>query len=188
MPSDQEVDAQVQVAVMKTGMPSKISSSQNPVIYASVFVQAGVQALQSLQKGGDPHEVLRFLQLIGPAIAAHLKRFAQDPTRKQVYQQLSEQLKQIAQGTDKLKQELMEQAKQQQVQQQKQQQTMNDAQLKQAKAQSDIQLKKAKTAAQLKQSDEKHRMKMAQEMQDMQLQDLSTAAEIHRNRIRALEE
>ena len=188
MPSDQEVNALVQVAQMKTGMPSKAASSQNPVIYATVFVQAGMQALQSLQKGGDPHEVLRFLTLDGPAIAAHLQRFAADPTRKQVHDQLEGQLKKIASATDQLKQALMKQAKDQQAQQQKQQQVMNDQQIAAQKLQGDMQLKKAKVAAQLKQSEEKHRLKMAHELQDMQLQDLTTAADVRRNNMRSFSE
>jgi hypothetical protein len=62
---------------------------------------------------------------------------------------------------------------------------MTDAQLKQAKTQHDIQLKTVKTQAQLKQSEEKHRLKIAHEVQDMQLADASTAADIHRNRMKS---
>ena len=184
--SDQEVDAKLQVTQMQAGMPTTISASQNPVIFATIFTQAAIQSLQSLQKGGDPHEVLRFVQFAGPAIAAHLKRFEQDPTRKQVHEQLTNQLKQIGKATDKLKQALMKQAQEQKAQQQKQQQAMTDAQLKQAKAKSDIQLKQVKTQAQLKQSQEKHQMKMAQEVQSLHLKDATTAAEIHRNRIKSI--
>ena len=188
MPSEQEVDANLQIAQMKVGMPTKVASSQNPVIYAMLFTQAAMQSIQSISKGGDPHEVLRFLHLIGPAIMAHLQRFEKDPTRQQVFKALSDQLKQIGQATDKLQQGLMKQAKEQQGQEQRQQQTMTDAQLKQAKLQHDIQLKNVKTSAQLKQSQEKHQLKIAHEVQDMQLKDASTAAEIHRNRIKAFQE
>jgi uncharacterized protein YdaU (DUF1376 family) len=147
-----------------------------------------VQSLQSLSKGGDPHEVMRFLQLVGPAIAAHLQRFENDQTREGVHKQLTEQLKKISQGADKLKQALVKQSQEQKAQAQKQQQTMTDAQLKQAKAKSDIQLKQVKTQAQLKQSQEKHQLKMAQGVQDLHLKDATTAAEIHRNRIKAFAE
>jgi hypothetical protein len=185
MASDQEVEAQVQVVQMKTGMPTKISSSQNPVIYALVFVQAATQSLQSLQQGGDPHEVLRFLQLCGPAIAAHLQRFAKDPTRESIYTALSQHLKTIAQASDNLKQQLVKQSKQQQGQQQKQQATMTDAQLKQAKLQHDMQLKDTKTQAAMRQSEEKHRLKMVQAAQDLQIADATAAAGIHRDNMRS---
>jgi hypothetical protein len=185
MPSDQEMEAKVQVGIMKIGQPSTVTSSQNPVIYATIFVQAATQALQSLQKGGDPHDVLRFLSLDGPAIMAHLKRFEQDPTRQQIYKALSQQAQKIGQATDQLKQQLTQQAKQQQAQQQKTQGAMTDAQLKQAKTQHDIQLKTVKTQAQLKQSEEKHRLKVAHEMQDLQINDAKAASEIHINRLKA---
>jgi hypothetical protein len=185
MPSDQEMEAKVQVGIMKIGQPSTVTSSQNPVIYATIFVQAAMQALQSVSKGGDPHDVLRFLMLDGPAIMAHLQRFSKDPTRQQVFKALSQQMQKIAQATDQLKQALTQKAKQQQAQQKKTQGAMSDAQLKQAKLQQDMQLKRAKTAAQLKQSEEKHRLKIAHEVQDMQLADASTAADIHRNRMKS---
>jgi hypothetical protein len=185
MPSDQEMEAKVQVGIMKIGQPSTVTSSQNPVIYATIFVQAAMQALQSVSKGGDPHDVLRFLMLDGPAIMAHLQRYSKDPTRQQVFKALSQQMQKIAQATDQLKQALTQKAKQQQAQQKKTQGAMSDAQLKQAKLQQDMQLKRAKTAAQLKQSEEKHRLKIAHEVQDMQLADASTAADIHRNRMKS---
>lgn len=186
--SEQEVAAQVQVAQMKTGMPTKISASQNPVIYAMTFTQAAMQALQSVPQGGDPHDVLRFVQFAGPAIMAHLQRFEKDPTRQQIHEALTAQLKQIGQASDKLKQDLMKQAKEAQGRAQQQQTAMTDAQLKQAKLQSDVQLKQVKTQAQLRQSEEKHRLKIAHEVQDLQLKDATTAAEIHRNRIKAFQE
>ena len=186
--SDQEVDAQLQVAQMSTGMATKISSSQNPVVFATTFTQAAGQAIQSLQKGGDPHEVLRFLQLCGPAIAAQLQRFAQDPTRQDVHKALSEQLKKIGKATDELKKALVKQTKEQQDRQQKQQQVMTDAQLKEAKLQHDIKTKDTKTQAAMRQSEQKHRLKMAQAMQDMQIADAEAAADIHRGNMRAFQE
>jgi hypothetical protein len=181
MASDQEVNALTEVGKMKQGIPSKPSSSQNPVIFATVFVQTGVQALQSLQKGGDAHDVLRFLTLDGPAIGAQLKRFANDPTRKAIHDQLSQQYNSIAKAVQKLKQQLVQQAQQQQAQQQKQQQTMSDTQLKAAKLKADIALKNQKQQAMLRQREETHRQKMA-------LADASTAHEMSLNRIKALQE
>lgn len=185
MPSDQETDAQVQVAVMKVGMPSKVASSQNPVVYAGTFIQAAMSAINSLKQGGDPHEVFSFLQLCGPAIAAHLQRFSKDPTRQDVYKAFTEQYKKIAKATDELHKALQKQAQQQKEQQQKQQQVMNDQQLAQAKLKGDMQLKNAKAAAAMKQSQEKHQLKIAQTLQDMQIKDASAAADIHINRMKA---
>ena len=79
--SDQQAEATLQIAAMKIGVPPVITSSQNPLTFSTAFLAAGVQAVQSVQQGGDPMEVLKFMQLDGPAILAHLKRFANDPMR-----------------------------------------------------------------------------------------------------------
>ncbi len=186
--SDQQADATQWVGLMKTGLPPVITSSQNPVIYATIFLQAAMQSVQSLQKGANPMDVLHFLSIIGPAILAHLKRFAQDPTKKALLKPMVKQWKEISGVADKLKQHLQQQQEAAKSQQQKTQQAMTDAQIKEAKAKSDIQTKQIKTAAQLKQSEEKHRLKLQQTVQDMALKDASAAAEIHRSHMRTLAE
>lgn len=179
--TDQQVMANTEVVKMKNGMRTDISSNQNPVIFATVFVKAAQQSLQSLQRGGEPHEVLRFLVLCGPAIAAHLQRFQSDPTRKGIHEALTEALKQIAQGTDQLKMALAKQSKAQQEQAQKQNQVMSDQQLKAAKLKSDIQLKQAKWQAQLRQSAQRQQF-------DQALEDASTAHDMTLKRIKAFQE
>lgn len=181
LPGDQEVNALTEVAKLKTGVPSKPASSQNPVIYATVILQAAVQSIQSLSRGADPHEVLRFLSLAGPTIAAHLQRFANDTTRQAIHTQLEKQLQQVAKATDQLKKMLAQQAQQQKQQAQKQAQTMNDQQLKTFKVRSDIALKTQKQQAQLQQRAERHRF-------DMALDDSRTAHELTLNRLKAFEE
>ena len=181
MPTDQEVDAQTQVAVMKLGMATKISSSQNPVTYAAAFIGAASQAIASLQQGGNPHDVLRFLQLAGPAIAAHLRRIENDPTRKAIHQELERHLKLIAKSSDDLKKALAQAAQQQKTQAQKTGQVMNDAQLKTIKTMTDIKLKTDKQQAQMQQRAERHRF-------DMALADAETAHDLTLNRINALSE
>jgi hypothetical protein len=188
LPSDQEADATQWVAAMKVGVTPKATSTQNPVIHAAIYLQAAQGAVATLQKGGDPMQVFQFLSIIGAAVAAQVKRFANDPSRKALVKQFEAQLKQLAKMTDMLKSKLMEQQKQKNQQQAKTQTAMTDAQLKVAKLKSDVQLKNAKTAQQLKQSDEKHRLKMAQGVQDMSLADASTAHELSLNRIRAFKE
>ena len=181
MPTTQEVDAQTEVAKMKIGMPTKIASEQNAVTFAVTFIQAATQAIQSLQQGADPFQVYHFLQLDGPAIAGHLQRFENDPTRKGIHDQLQQQLEMIGKASDQLHKQLQEQVKKQQDQQKKQGQVMNQQQLAAAKLQSDIALKKQKQDAMLRQRAEKHQ-------QDMAIQDLSTAHELSINRIKALSE
>lgn len=131
--SDQLAFATSQVADMKVGVPAIVTSSQNPVIYAQTFLQAGAQALESLAAANgsgsleQAAQVLSFLQLIGPAIAAHLQRFASDGTRQGVHKALEQQLKQLASATDKLQQQVEQGFKQRQQAAQKQQQEQMEA-------------------------------------------------------------
>lgn len=124
--TDQHAFAMLQVGSMKDGVPPIITPTQNPVIFAQTFLQAGAQALESVQQGANPVEVLAFLELVGPAAGAHIERIAQDPTRKDIFKALSDQWKQLAQATDELK-ALVEQ---QMEEQQKQQEEMAAAQQK----------------------------------------------------------
>jgi len=181
MASDQESDAMTEVAKMKTGVPSKPTSSQNPSIFATIFIQAANQSLQSVQKGGDIYEVLRFLTLCGPAIAAHIKRMEGDKTREGQIKAFKQQLQEIARQTDQLKKQAADESKQRQQQQQKQSATMNDQQLKAFKLKSDIALKAQKQQAQMQQREQKHR-------QDMALSDASTAHDLSLDRIKAFQE
>jgi len=185
MPSDQEADAKLQVVQMKTGMQSTVTSSQNPVIFAGIFLKAGMDSLQSLQQGGDPHSVFAFLNLDGPALLRQLQRFAKDPTRQKEYKAMMQGWKKLAQSADQLKKGLQKQAEEQKQQQQKTQGAMSDAQLKIAKAKNDMAIKNAKTKVQLEQSAQKHALKMRQGVQDMALDDASTAHGLAMNRLKS---
>lgn len=179
--TDQQAEALQWVAAMKVGVPPVVTSSQNPVVYASTFLSAGIQALQSVQQGGDPMQVIKFLGFAGPAVAAHLQRFADDPTRKTAYDAIEQQWQNLAKATDQLKKQLNTAMQQQTQQQVKTQNVMSDAQLKQMKTQADIQARVAKTKSQIQISEAKAK-------QRLQLDDAASAAEIHRNRLKAFSE
>jgi len=179
MVTDQQAEALQWVGLMKVGVQPAVTSSQNPVTYAGTFLTAASQALESLSQGADPKEVLAFLNICGPAIAAHLKRFAGDPSRKTIFDAISAQWKQIAKLTDQLAAKVKAANAEQASQQQKTQTAMTDEQIKTAKLQSEIGLKTAKTKAQLDQSREKQGLKTAQARQDMALKDAAAAVDIH---------
>lgn len=181
-PTDQHVTAMLQVSAMHDGVPPVVSPTQNPVIFAQTFLQAGAQALESLQQGGDPYEVVAFLEQIGPAVAAHLQRMGEDPTRKQIVEKLHEQWQQLAKQTDELKKMLERQQEQQQQKQQEMQQAQQKAGaiqngsdpkvlVDQALARHKMQLDEAKTQAGLVHKDQKARQGMA-------LADLQAASKI----------
>lgn len=113
-PTDQNAFAMSQVGDMKVGLPAIVTDSQNPVIYASTFLQAASQAAASLKQGADPGQVFSFLELCGPAIQGQLAKLQKDPTRKAIYKALNEQFMQLAQVTDSLQKHLEQQADQQQ--------------------------------------------------------------------------
>lgn len=188
MPDDQQATAMLWVAAAKTGVPPVITSDQNPTIFAITFIQAAGQSLQSVQQGGNPLDVLRFLNTIGPAIAAHLQRLQGDPTRQELSNALSQQFKKIGMATDKLRKQVQQMGQQQQAQQQKTQNTLNDAQLKMLKLRSDVQLKQQKQNETMRQREQAHQLKLRQQLQDMALKDASTANDIHLSRMRSLEE
>jgi hypothetical protein len=185
---DQQADAILWVSAMKTGAQVVMTDSQNPVTYAATFLNAASQAVKSLQQGADPHEVYGFLQLCGPAIAAYMREFGQDPTRKQIHEAMVKQWKQLTKITDQLKKQLTQQAQQQNQQQAKTSQVMSDQQIAQAKAKNDIAIKQAKAKAQMQMSAEKHRLQVAKGVQSMQLADAKSASEIHLERLRAFAE
>lgn len=179
--NDQQAEAMQWVAAMKVGVAPVVTSSQNAVTYASTFLGAGVQAVQSVQKGGDPAEVLRFLSVCGPAIAAHLARFKDDPTRATAYQAMEQQFQRLAKVTDQLKAHVAQQQKQKQQQQAKTQQVMTDEQIATMQARADIARKGAKTQSQIA-------IASARARQQMALADATTASEIQRNRLKAFSE
>lgn len=203
--SDQLAEAWQMVAVMKTRIPAVITSSQNPMIFAQTFMQASSQALESMaQAGNSPQdlitqgsEVLAFLQLSGPATAAHLQRMSADPTRKAALPALTKQFQQIASLTDKLRQKVQSAiTAQQRATQERQQKQMaagaealavangqdpalivglagvdRNARIKAAKESSNFKLKAEKQSLD-------SRLKTTKAAQDMALDDLTTANEI----------
>lgn len=174
-PTDQNAEATQWVAVMKVGVPFIATDTQNPVIYAQVFLLAGAQSVQSLQQGGNPAEVAGFLALIGPAIAANLEKIKQDPSRKAVYEVLNGQFQELAKIHDELVQQLQAQAQQQQEDQANAQQAFD-------KTQAELQLKKLKQDVMLQLRAEAQQFKQAlsldQHRQDLVIKDATAATDI----------
>lgn len=196
LPGDQEAEAVQWIGIAKTGVPPTVTSSQNPVIYAGVWLQAATEALQSVSQGANPIEVVSFLETIGPSIDAQLSRFANSPTREQVHKKMSQQFAEIAQATDELKKQIEQAQQAQQEQAQQTQQVMSDEQLKELEMTSNIRRKDIVTGAQLQQKDQKMRQKLqedrekqAQQLQEgaqrMALADADTAAGIERENLKA---
>jgi hypothetical protein len=188
LPSDQRKEANIQIGLMKIGMPPTITGSQNATTFAAAFIEAGSQALESLKKGADPQEVLSFLTLDGAAAHAHLQRMAGDPLRKAVLDKLTEQWQKMATLTDRLKKMVQQQAQQKKQQQQKTQGAMTDAQIKQGKFLLDASIKSDTHQQKMKRENQRHAMDSAGARQRMAISDATAASDIHRSNLKAFSE
>lgn len=179
--SDQKERAGNQVTGMKIGKPADLSPSQDPLIFSGVFLQAASGAVESLQKGADQMQVLSFLNLVGPAIAKHIKRMEGDPLRKEVAAHFEQQLKRLGAITDQLKKRVAADAQKKKAQAQKTQAVLTDQQLKMLETKSKIQDRAIKTRASLIDKAVKSRQGRA-------IADANAASQIAISHYRALQE
>lgn len=185
LPTDHEALAMLQVAAMKDGIAPVVTSSQNPVIFAQTFLKAGAEALESVQQGADPREVLAFMELIGPAARAHIQRMEADPTRKQIVETLMEQWEEMARQTDELRKLVEQQAQMQQEMQAARQQaqaiqngTDPDTVIEKAKLDNKIRNDNIKTAAGLENKREKANQAATSAAQKLAINDMMAASKI----------
>lgn len=172
LPDDQYAWAMSQVADMKIGVPAVPTENQNPMIFAQTFLQAADQAAGTLEQGADPREVASFLNLAGQAIAVHLSRMAQDPSRKAQVDEMEVQWKQLAQVHDQLVEAIQEQQAEAQSRQQQMQQRLSEDQM-------EMMMAKERQDAELAMKKEKNDFGMAEKgaktRQQLALKDLSAA-------------
>jgi len=145
-----------------------IDPDQNHFTHLTVHMQFAGQLVKAVQeKQLDPRMGDKAMQALIPHMLTHLKYMEEDPTRKQQYDEMNEQLSELMKIADQMAKfaeqiNEQEQAAQQQQAQASQQDPktlvamnkiqldrmkfQNDAQIKQAKAQHQMQLQDAKTA------------------------------------------
>jgi hypothetical protein len=172
MPSDEQAWALLENAAMKAGAPVAWTPKQNNLIHATEHLKAMAGGLASLQEGGQPMEVLGFLEAAGPHVQLHLDHMAGDGSRRAEWKTLTAQFQQIAQVTDQLSDKIQEGQEAEQQAQQEQAAAQAKAQaiangtdpgiaIKQAQAAMDMQLKQAKAAQALQLKDAAARQKLA---------------------------
>lgn len=165
--TDHHAFATMQVAGMKEGVAPVVTGTQNPMVYAQVFLQAAAESIAGAVKGQvDPAQALAFVELAGPAIGKHLQKLKADPSRKAAYAALEEQFKRLAQMAEQLE-------KRYQQQQQQQGQAMNAKRRAAAVTQGmdpETQLKAAQTRAKIMDSHLKTREALVQKRQKHQQQ------------------
>lgn len=145
----QQAEATLQVAAMKVGIPPVPVPTQNPLIFAGIFLEAANASVQSIQQGANPTDVVAFLDLCLPAVQGHMQRMAQDKSRAEALKEMDAKLKGLVQIRDQIKDQLEKAAQQQQEQQAEMQQMQNgqdpETQIGLAKVQAKQQVDMAKT-------------------------------------------
>lgn len=182
MATDQQAEALQWVAAMKVGVQPVITASMNSVTYAGTFLEAAVQGLNSVKQGANPMEVVKFLNIIGPAIGAHIHRFGKDPLKKNLFQKMLQQWQQLEQLTKQLEKQVQAMMKKQQAQRQKTAQVLSEQQLAQLETGAKIADRAKKTQADLT-------LKAAKTRQQLALADATTASNImNQNRLKSFSE
>jgi len=131
-PDDQLAIAMLQIAAARQGIGPVLTDTQNHALFAGTFLKVAMDAVQSIQQGANPAEILKFLETIGPGIAQHINEMSKDPTRKDLVQAFTQQMNELGKVVDQMRKAMAQQAQQQAQQAQKQQQVMSDQALKTA--------------------------------------------------------
>lgn len=186
----QKSQAQDKVALLRLNIIPMVTSDQNAVVYASQFLQAAAESMAGLKEGqGNPMEVTVFVDNCGRAAAMHIERIKGDPTRKEEYEGLLEQLEELGRQNDELKKMIEQELQQGPQQMEKQQQAMSDAERKDFTAQRDIARKdgKAETDRQSKMAKTKFGMQLQDitTRQKLAINDVTTATKIETDRLKA---
>jgi len=190
---------QVRLAAMENGLfkagnPLPIADTDDHVSHADTHLAAASGAVQTLPKGGNPMEVLRFLDMAIPHSIQHVQALAEDPTRKAIVKALSAHIQDLAKVSEKIKERMQQQAQQQAEAQQKmgraraiQAGVDPDTQIKAAQMQGKMRLQAEQVRNRIAQRTEAHRQKLAQDAeshrQEMALKDAETASNIRRKRV-----
>lgn len=184
--ADQRAEAVQWVSAMKNGVAPVMSPTQNPVIYAGIWMKAASDVAATLQSGANPMEVFGFLEIAGPAIRQQLDRLAGDQSRLDIYKAMDKQWQQLSNTHDQLGKMI---EKQQQDQQKKQQQLAQQAQqmngelaLKAREQQGKLAISREKQQANMELKREVHDQNLVIKgrtaAQDAAVKDVLTAAEI----------
>jgi hypothetical protein len=181
--------AMVENGAIHDGINPMVAATQNHVVHADVHLKMASDAAKSLMEGqGNPMEVYSLLEITGPHVLAHLRQFANDPTRARQYKALEATWKQVSTFTDQLRTRIETAIKQQAAQQAEagQQQSAEAAEeaRKDAKLQAEIARKdeKAEVDKQVKQDKANQALELnaRKAQQGEAIADIQTANDIAR--------
>lgn len=170
---DEQAYAVLENNALLSGAPVLWTPTQNNAVHFVMHMKASVDALNSLANGGNPPQVLAFLDAAGQHMSQHLQQMQRDPMQAQAFRVSSAQFKELQRNADILRQQLSRMAQQQQQNAMRQQQMMSAQQLDQWEVNNKIRMQQQKTDAALEMKREKHN-------QGLVLADASTAADVSR--------
>ena len=181
--SDTVHDAQLSIATLMSGYPIAVKTGQNHKEYVQVLLSEMSQEIQGIEKNGGmtSGEKIKGFNMVAQNISEHIKLLAQDKNEKAFVTEAEKQLAKVMNLVRAFQQRLEEQMK-------KQQQQQGGDPAAAAKVQATMMTAKVKA----KNMTETHAQKMAQKQlafqQQQKLDEARTAAEIHRDNLKAVHE
>ncbi|MEI7452760.1 MAG: hypothetical protein WCK04_00860 [Actinomycetes bacterium] len=132
-------------SIHQSNMPI-VTDTQDHVIHIDTHMAAANQAASSLQSGGNPQEIMLFMQGIGQHVQDHLQRLSTDPARRQQVDGYAQHLQELGKTIEQLGQ-MIQQQQQGQAQMQQAQAIQQGTDPRTAVMNADIQAKIARQNA-----------------------------------------
>ena len=153
-----------------------VTDTQDHVIHIETHMAAANQAASSLQSGGNPEEIMLFMQGIGQHVQNHLQRLSTDPARRQQVDAYSQNLQELGKTIEQLGQ-MLQQQQQGQAQMQQAQAIQQGTDPRTAVMNADIQSKIARQNAEVMANIQRQNAKA---IADLSRRNAKTTADIQR--------
>lgn len=173
---DQAALAVLEHASLRQGNMPLVTDTQDQIVHIDTHLAAVNEVAASLQSGGNPQEILLFMQGVGQHVQQHIQRLATDPSRKRQVEAYLQNLQELAKTIEQLGQMLQQQ--QQAMAQQQQAQAIQQGSdprtaIKNAEVQSKIARQDAETMASIQRQNTKSTA-------DLAFRNAKTTADIQR--------
>jgi hypothetical protein len=173
---DQAALAVLEHSSLRQGNMPIVTDTQSHIIHIDTHLAAANEAAASLQQGGNPQEIVLFLQGIGQHVQDHLQRLSTDPTRRPQVEAYTQQLQMLSQTIEQLGQLIQEQ-QQAQMQMQQAQAIQQGVDPKTAMMNAEVQSKIARQNAETMANIQRQNTKA---MADLSRRNAKTTADIQR--------
>jgi Asp-tRNA(Asn)/Glu-tRNA(Gln) amidotransferase C subunit len=173
---DQTALAVLEHSSLRQGNMAIVTDTQNQIVHIDTHLAAANEAAASIQQGGNPQEIMLFLQGIGQHVQDHLARLSTDPTRRPQVEAYAQQLQMVVQTVQQLG-ELLQQQQEAQAQMQQAQAIQQGVDPKTAMMNAEVQAKIARQNAEVMANIQRQNEKA---MADLARRNAKTTADIQR--------